>query len=135
MTAGGRRFKFRAVMVVGNRAGKVGFGIAKGSDAAQAIDKSTRAAKKNLFDVLIVDGTIPHQTEAKYGPAEVVLKPQRKGKGLVAGGVVRVICDLSGIKDISSKVLGRTRNKINNIVATITALKKLRSEKSTKEKK
>jgi len=128
VTAGGRRFRFRAVVVVGNRAGKVGIGVAKGVDVAQAVEKSTRMAKKNLIEIPIVKDTIPHEVYAKFGPARVLLKPQRKGRGLVAGGTVRVICNLIGIKNISSKVLGRTRNKLNNARATIDALKKLKSK-------
>ena len=126
MTAGGRRLRFRAVMVAGNKKGRIGLGVAKGKDVAQAVEKATRKAKKNLMEVLIVDGTISHQVEAKFGAAKILLKPQRKGRGLVAGGTVRVICALAGIKDISSKTIGKTRNKINNAKATIEALKKLR---------
>ncbi len=126
MTAGGRRFRFRAVVVTGNRKGKVGLGVAKGMDVAQAVEKATRKAKKDLIEVPIVNGTISHQVEAKFGAAKILLKPQRKGRGLVAGGVVRVICTLAGIKDISSKVLGKTRNKLNNAKVTIRALEKLR---------
>lgn len=128
MTGGGRRLRFRAVMVVGNRNGKVGVGVAKGLDVAQAIEKATRMAKKNLIKVPIVDGTIPHEVEAKYGAAKILLRPQRKGRGLVAGGTVRIVCDLAGIKDISSKMLGRTKNKLNNARATINALRKLKTQ-------
>ena len=125
--AGGKKIGFRAVMVVGNREGKVGVGVARGLDVAQAIEKATRSAKKNLIEFPIIKDTIPHEVEAKFGPAEVILKPQRKGRGLVAGGTVRVICTLSGIKNISSKILGRTGNKLNNARATIIALKKLKT--------
>ena len=125
--AGGKRIGFRAVIVVGNREGKVGVGVARGLDVAQAIEKATRSAKKNLIEFPIIEDTIPHEVEAKFGPAEVILKPQRKGRGLVAGGTVRVICTLSGIKNISSKILGRTGNKLNNARATIIALKKLKT--------
>jgi len=127
MTAGGRRFRFRAGMVIGDKKGQVGFGIAKGMDVAQAVEKATRVAKKNLIRVPIVEGTILHQVEAKFGAAKVLLRPQRKGRGLVAGGTVRIICNLVGIKSISSKMVGRTTNKINNAKATIEALKKLKS--------
>lgn len=126
VSAGGKHFRFRAVIVIGDRKGKVGLGVAKGRDVAQAIEKATRLAKKNLIEVPIVEGTILHEVFAKYGAAKVLLKPQRKGRGLVAGGTVRVICDLAGIENISSKVLGATSNKINNAKATITALKKLK---------
>jgi len=126
VTGGGKRFKFRVVIVIGNKAGKVGLGIAKGLDVAQAVEKATRKAKKNLVTIPISGDTIPHQVEAKFGASRVLLKPQRKGRGLVAGGTVRVICSLAGIKNISSKILSRSRNKLNNAQATILALKMLR---------
>ena len=124
--AGGRRIGFRAVIVIGNKEGKVGVGVAKGRDVAQAIEKATRFAKKNLIEVPIISDTIPHEVFAKFGSAKVILKPQRKGRGLVAGGTVRVICTLAGIKNISSKILGRTGNKLNNARATIKALQGLK---------
>ena len=127
MTAGGRRMRFRAVVVVGNKKGKVGIGLAKGADVAQAVEKATKAAKKNLIEVPIYKETIPHQVEAKFGAAEVLLKPQAKGRGLVAGGTVRIICNLAGIQNVSSKVIGRTNNKLTNAMATAEALKKLRA--------
>ncbi len=132
VAAGGRRFRFRAVLVVGNKAGKVGVGVAKGLDVAQAIDKATRLAKKNLTEVPIVEGTILHEVMAKFSSARVLLKPRKKGRGLKAGGTVRVICALAGIKNISSKILGRTGNKLNNARATIKALEslKIRNTKS-----
>lgn len=126
VTAGGKRMRFRAVIVAGNQKGKVGVGVAKGSDVQEAVAKATRQAKKYLIEVPIVNGTIPHGVFAKYGPAKIMLKPQHKGRGLVAGGTVRVICLLAGIKNISSKMLGRTSNKLNNARATIEALKKLK---------
>ena len=94
--AGGKKLRFRAVIVAGNKTGKVGLGVGKGVDVAQAVEKATRLAKKNLIEVPIINETIPHETYAKYGPARVMLKPQRKGRGLVAGGTVRVICSLAG---------------------------------------
>ena len=129
MTAGGRRMRFRAVMVVGNKKGKVGLGVSKGKDVAQAIEKATRLAKKNLIEIPIVEGTVPYEIISKFGAAKVLLRPQRKTRGLVAGGTVRVICDLAGIKNISSKILGRTGNKLNNAKATIQALEKLKTQK------
>lgn len=124
--AGGKKLRFRAVVIVGNKAGKVGVGIASGLDVSQAIEKATFQAKKNMIEVPIVEDTIPHEVFAKFGPAKVLLKPQRKGRGLVAGGTVRAICSLAGIKNISSKNLGRTGNKMNIAQATIMALKKLK---------
>lgn len=129
VTGGGKRMKFRAVVVAGNKKGKVGIGVDKGKDVSQAIEKATRRAKKNLVEVVIIDGTIPHEVEAKAGPARILLKPQKKGRGLVAGGAVRTICDLAGIKNISSKILSGSKNKLNNARATMEALKKLRAKK------
>ena len=130
MTAGGRRFRFRAGVVVGDKKGRIGFGVSKGADVAQAVEKATRVAKKNIVIVPILNETIPHPIEAKFGAAKVMLKPQAKGRGLVAGGTVRVICSLAGIRNISSKKLGKTSNKINNAKATTSALKKLKIKKS-----
>jgi len=124
--AGGKKLRFRAVIVTGNKLGKIGVGVATGLDVAQAIEKATRLSKKNLIDVIIIEDTIPHEVKAKFGAAEVLLRPQRKGRGLVAGGTVRIICQLAGIKNVSSKILGRTGNKLNNARATILALKKLK---------
>ncbi len=129
---GGRKLRFRAVMVVGDKQGKVGVGVASGLDVAKAIEKATRLSKKNLIEIPIVGDTIPYQVKAKFGASKILLKPQRKGRGLVAGGTVRVICTLAGIKNISSKVLGTTGNKLNNARATIEALKKLKRFKRLK---
>jgi len=135
MTGGGRRFRFRAGIVVGDQKGRVGFGLAKGADVAQAVEKATRDAKKNIILVPIVNETIPHPVEAKFGAAKIILKPQRKGRGLVAGGTVRVICALAGIKNVSSKKIGKTSNKVNNAKATISALKKLKYANTSTETK
>lgn len=126
VTGGGKRLRFRVIVIAGDKKGRVGFGIDKGRDVAQAVEKATRSAKKNLITVAIKENTIPHEVQAKFGPSVILLKPQSKGRGLVAGGVVRVICELAGIKDISSKILSRSKNKLNNAKATIAALKKLK---------
>lgn len=130
VTGGGKRLRFRAVVIAGDKKGKIGIGIDKGRDVSQAVEKATRRAKKNLVSVVIVDGTIPHEVEAKSGPAKILLKPQKKGRGLVAGGAVRTICDLAGIKNISSKILSGSKNKLNNARATIEALKKIRAPRA-----
>jgi len=127
VTGGGKRLRFRAVVIAGDKKSKIGIGIDKGRDVSQAIEKATSRAKKNLINIVIVDGTIPHQVEAKVGPARILLKPQRKGRGLVAGGAVRAICDLAGIKNVSSKILSGSKNKLNNARATMEALKKLKT--------
>lgn len=125
VTGGGKTMRFRAVMIVGNKAGKVGVGVSKGLDVSQAIEKATKVARKNLKDVPIFEGTIPFEVEGKVGPSFIILKPQKKGKGLVAGGTARTICSLAGIQDISSKAISRTKNKLNNARATMAALSKL----------
>ncbi len=126
VTGGGKRLRFRAVVVAGNKKGKVGIGIDKGRDVSQAVEKATRRAKKNIFEVTIKDETIPYQVEAKAGPARIMLKPQMKGRGLVAGGAVRIICDLAGVKNVSSKILSGSKNKLNNARAAMEALRKLK---------
>lgn len=126
VTGGGKRLRFRAVVIAGDKKSKIGIGIDKGKDVSQAIEKATAKAKKNLISVIVTDGTIPHQVEAKFGPAVILLKPQIKGRGLVAGGAVRAICDLAGIKNVSSKILSGSKNKLNNARATIEALKMLK---------
>jgi small subunit ribosomal protein S5 len=124
--AGGKKLRFRAVIVIGNKQGKVGLGVAKGADVQLAVEKATRLAHKYLINGPIINETSPHEVRSKVGAAEILLRPQRKGRGLVAGGTVRVVCTLAGIKNISSKVLGSTGNKINNARATIEAFKKLK---------
>lgn len=125
VAAGGRRFSFRAVVVTGNQKGRVGIGVAKGKDVAQAIEKATNQAKKRLITVPIAGETIPHEVEAKFGASRVLLRPQQAGRGLVAGGAVRIICEKAGIKNISGKFISKTHNQLNNAMATIAALEKL----------
>ncbi len=127
VTGGGKRMSFRAVVIAGDKKSKIGIGIDKGRDVSQAVEKATARAKKNMINVVIVNETIPHQVEAKFGPAVILLKPQKKGRGLVAGGAVRTICDLAGIKNVSSKILSGSKNKLNNARATMEALRKLKT--------
>lgn len=125
VVAGGKRFRFRAAIVMGNRKGKVGFGLAKGNDVADAMSKSTAKAKKNMVDVIIINDTIPYEIKGKQDAADVLLKPAKAGTGIIAGGAVRTVCELAGIKNILSKMKG-SNNKINNALATISALKELK---------
>lgn len=128
VVAGGKRFRFRATVVIGDGKGRVGVGLAKGADVAQAVEKSKRDALKSLITVKLKDNrTIPYEVEAKYSAARVRLKPAKAGHGLIAGGACRVVLELVGVKDISAKILGRTTNKLTNALATIEALKKLKS--------
>ncbi|MEK7541621.1 MAG: 30S ribosomal protein S5 [Patescibacteria group bacterium] len=129
VVAGGRRFSFRATVVVGDRKGRVGLGMGKGASVAEAVDKGASQAKKEVFAFPLSETkTVPHAVAAKFAAARVILKPAREGRGLVAGGPVRVIAELGGIRDLTAKVLGRTANKLNNAKATITALKKLKTK-------
>lgn len=128
VVAGGRRFSFRATVVVGNKNGKVGVGVAKGPDVTMAVEKAVYQAKKNFVAVLITkNGSIPYEVEAKYSAARVKLMPAKIGAGIIAGGSVRAIADLAGIQNMSSKILSRSPNKLNNAMAVIEALRKLKS--------
>lgn len=122
---GGKRMRFRALVVVGNRKGKVGMGIGKAGDVQGAIKKAVTSARKHLITVPIVNDTIPHDATTKYGSALVFLKPAPAGTSIIAGGAVRAVIELSGIRNILSKIIGSS-NKINNVRATLLALSSLR---------
>ena len=126
VVAGGKRFRFRATVVIGDLKGRVGVGIAKGLDVQQAVAKARQAAKKVLIQVPIIERTIPHESEAKFSAARIRIKPAQPGHGLRAGGASRTVLSLAGIKDVTAKTLGRTANKLTNALATIEALKKLK---------
>lgn len=128
VTGGGKKLRFRACVIIGNRKGKVGVGVAKGKDVSQAMEKAQKIAKKNIIEIPLVQDSIPHETEAKFEASVVLLRPQKGGRGIIAGGPVRVICDLAGVKNISAKILSRSKNKINNAMATIKALKELKKK-------
>jgi small subunit ribosomal protein S5 len=121
---GGRRFRFKALVVVGNKKGKVGVGVSKGADVQAAVAKATDVAKKNLITVPIANGTIPHDVEVKFSGAQVLIKPAAPGTGIIAGGVVRQIIGVTGINNMLSKSLGST-NKVNIAYAVIEALRSL----------
>ena len=121
---GGRRFRFKALVVVGDRKNKVGVGVAKGADVQAAIAKATDVAKKHLITIPAEDGTIPHDVEVRFSGAQVLLKPAAPGTGIIAGGVVRSIIGVTGIRNMLSKSLGST-NKVNIAYATVEALSKL----------
>lgn len=135
--AGGKRFRFRATVVIGDEHGRVGVGVAKGLDVASAVAKAKSEGKKTLLHLNLKDGrTIEHEVRAKYSAAEVIIKPGRDGHGLKAGGAVRFVLSLAGIKDASAKCLGRTPNKLTNALAALSALRQLRprSEAATNKK-
>lgn len=124
--AGGRRIRFRALVVVGDKNGKVGVGIAKSNEVASAAAKAGKKARKNMITVPIVNDTIPHDTSFHFGSAHVILKPAPAGTSVIAGGPVRAVVELAGIRNITSKILGATSNKHNNVMATLEALRLLR---------
>jgi len=124
-TKGGNRIGFSVIVVVGNKKGKVGVGLGKARDVASSIRKGVNLAKKNLIEVPLVKGTIPHDIRIKWGAARILLKPAPEGSGVIAGGAVRVVVEAAGIRNISSKVLG-TRNPASNIYATLEALSRLK---------
>ncbi len=138
---GGRRFRFRATLVIGNRKGVVGVGVGKGSDVSDAIQKAYNDAKKHLIEVPMKGNTIRYDISAKYGSAKVLLKPAKEGRGLIAGGAIRAVVDLLGLKDVVSKSLGSS-NALNLSRATMKALESLSATgvrsvevASTREKK
>lgn len=121
---GGRRFRFRALVVVGDRKHKVGIGLAKGADVTAAVAKATDVAKKHMVLVPVKDGTLPHEAEAKVSGARILVKPAAAGTGLIAGGVVRTVLEVAGVSNALSKSLGST-NKANTAYATIAALQSI----------
>ncbi len=126
---GGRRFRFRALVVVGDRKGKVGIGTAKGADVTAAVSKATEVAKKHLVKVILYKGTLPHEVEAKVSGAKILIMPAAPGTGLIAGGVVRTVLEVAGVSNALSKSLGSS-NKTNIAYATIEALQALVASKN-----
>jgi small subunit ribosomal protein S5 len=121
VVAGGRRFSFSVALVAGDRKGSVGLGLGKAGDTSLAINKALRNAKKNMVKLkLTKDMSLPYEVKAKFGSAKVVLMPN-KGRGLVAGSVIRDIIKLAGVRDITGKILGGTKNKLNNAKAVMEA--------------
>lgn len=125
VTKGGKRMRFRALTVIGNRKGRVGYGVAKGLDVAGATAKATTQARKSLITVPLHNETIPHAVTAKFAAARVLLKPAPKGTGIKAGGAVRIVLEFAGVPNVTSKILGSS-SKINNVKATFKALKMLK---------
>lgn len=129
VTKGGKRMRFRATVVIGDHKGRVGYGVAKAADVSAAVNKAVTQAKKRLITVPLVNETIPHQVENKFGASKVLMKPAPKGTGVKAGGAMRVVMELAGVPNIVGKLLGG-KNKINNTKATVGALQQLRVKKT-----
>ncbi|WP_425288821.1 30S ribosomal protein S5 [Spiroplasma endosymbiont of Amphibalanus improvisus] len=126
VTKGGRNFRFAAVVVIGDKKGKIGFGTGKAREVPDAIKKAIKDAKKVLIKVPMTGTTIPHEVIGKFGAGKVLIKPAKKGTGVIAGGPARVVLELSGVSDVYTKSLGST-NPINMIRATINGLSSLRT--------
>lgn len=124
---GGRRLRFRATVVVGNKNGKVGIGIGKSHEVVGAIQKAINQAKKDIVVVPLKNGTIPHDIYIKFKAARILMMPASKGTGIIAGGAIRKIAELAGIKNLLSKIFG-SRNRITNAQATMLALQQLRTK-------
>jgi len=132
VTEGGKQMSFRATVAVGDKKNRVGIGNGKGKDVSAAINKAVNQAKKNLIAIPITDqGTVPHEVKTKYGSAIVMMRPATQGTGIIAGGVMRMIFELSGIKNIVAKMYG-SKNKINNARATMDALSELQDKEARK---
>lgn len=125
-TQGGRNMSFSALVVVGNKKGKVGIGSGKATEVPSAIEKAVQSANKNLVFIPLVGTSIPHEVLGKFGKASVLLMPAKEGTGVIAGGASRAVIELAGVKDILSKSYG-ARNKINSVKATLEGLKGLRT--------
>ncbi len=126
---GGRRFSFSALIVVGDRNGRVGYALGKANEVADAIRKGTDLAKRSMFSVTMKDRTIPHEIEARYSGAKVFMRPASPGTGVIAGGGMRAVIELSGIRDVLAKSMGST-NPLNVIRATVKALQALQSREA-----
>jgi|SRR3989344_5389587 len=129
VVAGGKRMRFRALVVVGDRKGSVGMAVKKGSDVSEAVNKATTAAKRSMIKVPITRGSIPHRVISKYKASKILLKPAPEGSGVIAGGPIRAVVEAAGISNIASKMLG-SPNKINNVTATLQALQQLKQPRS-----
>lgn len=123
---GGRRMRFRAIVVVGNKKGKVGLGTGKAAEVQAAVQKATKAAKRAMIRIPLNEGTIPHEVDLKFKSAKIRIIPAREGTGVIAGGALRVVFEAAGVKNVLSKRYG-TRNKLVNAQAVMLALQKLHS--------
>lgn len=134
VTKGGKQLSFRALVVIGNKRGQVGYGLAKGRDVTLAVGKAVDKARKQLITIPRVNGTITHEIYYKFGAARIMLKPAPQGTGVKAGGAIRTVLDLAGVDNAVGKIMG-TANKINNVKCVCEALKKLREPRVVRKNK
>lgn len=135
VTKGGKQLSFRALVLIGDHKGRVGYGVEKGKDVQLAVQKAANQAKKNLITVPIVKDTVPHRIIAKYKAAKVMIKPAPRGSGIIAGGAVRIVLEMAGVPNASAKILGKTGNKMNNVKAAFDALQSFKKFVSFRAKK
>jgi small subunit ribosomal protein S5 len=131
VTGGGKRMRFRALVVIGDHKGKVGMGLRKGNDVAESVNKAVNQAKKNMITLPLTNDTIPHEVKVKYKSSKLMMLPAKPGTGIIAGGAVRSVMDLAGVKNVISKMLG-SNNKVNNIKAVFDAFKSMKSKDAIK---
>ena len=127
VVAGGKRMRFRALVVIGDHKGKVGIGLKKGMDVAESVNKAVNQAKKNMITLPLVNETIPHQIKIKYKSSQLIMLPARQGTGVIAGGAVRSVMDLAGVKNVICKMIGSS-NKVNNVKAVFAAFQGMKSK-------
>jgi small subunit ribosomal protein S5 len=127
VVAGGKRMRFRALVVIGDHKGKVGIGLKKGMDVAESVNKAVAQAKKNMVVLPLVNETIPHEVKIKYKSSKLLMMPAKPGTGVIAGGAVRSIMDLAGVKNVISKMIGSS-NKVNNVKAVFKAFQSMKSK-------
>ena len=134
VTKAGKQLAFRALVVLGDKKGRVGFGVSKGADVTIAVSKAVDQAKKTIITVNMVDGTVPHEIREKFKAARVMIKPAPKGTGIIAGGAVRTVLEMAGVPNASAKMIGKSTNKISNVKATFAALQsfKVRARSTAK---
>lgn len=134
VTKGGKHMSFRACVVLGDRNGRIGYGLQKGNDVQLAVEKAVNQAKKRMIRVPIIHGTIPHQVDAKFKAGRVLLKPAPQGSGVIAGSAVRTVLELAGIQNVSSKILRRTKNRVVNVKTVFLALQQFKPSAYAKAK-
>lgn len=133
ITEGGKQMSFRVCVILGDRKSRVGFGVAKGSDVQLAVEKAVHQAKKRIIQIPLINETIPHPVTAKYKAATVMIKPAPRGSGIIAGGAMRTVLELAGVPNISSKFLGKTKNKITAVKAVFQALSSFKNRPALKK--